>query len=1004
MKTVKNSISVQKFTTRAIKNNGCLRFRIGSRRAAAVEGGGAWHGVELAVDPAGTVVRAVTAAAPPAPDPDDYTRANSDEATFRPVVRAPASLPQDLPVCPLPRTTTIPVQSLAADVPMPASASDYLAADARMEREMDDARRELPSRYPTRLDSDISDSCASVKVSRAVETFEKSNVVPEPLKTSLKDNSDRETVVAPASVKAEPAPIVFEKPKMSEPEMSKKDLCVEISTKKLESETSSKSKCDETKIVKEKKDSKSAKTKAITSITFESNTTKHELAEQKKEIKSSKKESLEIIKDLPEIKKSIKEVKSEKEKTSKTLIKELKPETKTLAKKEVPETTRPAKEVKPEEKWLTKKELYDTKMLRKEVTSEMKTSAKKESSEINVSQMEIIAETKVPVKESFESKVSAKKDLFSEINLGTKREIVEPKVITEFPKLKTYSKEGSSDRESSPRKDLKESKSFSAWKKDSPKLEWSLKTEPLETMLSSQKETDVSKTLRLEEVQIKTEEQAWDMLLNEPEKQVLSVNVQSTASDKSDESKTKSKKNRKIKKSQDDTQSKSEDDSFVEIHTIEEKAQPSSGELVSISLPFEEIESACSYSSKTKKSRSPKNIMDKEQTQPKLDDWSLEDVDCSIQLKSFYKKKCAVSDIEIASECDSKMKPKESKIEKVDSIKVESSDTADIESIILKDKKSKSVASSYENRKPGDKSLEVEVKDVYVIDSTKDEFPEIQITTSRTSKIRKKSPQVDKDKGNEDIEVIPEKPIKSWSSIAASKSAKKSEEIDKRPESKITEDNIDDTVSDVKIINKIEKKQKATRYQDDDEPLSLHEELMRLCKRTDIMVAQCDAPSGLNFVEEHHSLLHDLPPLELDFGLDDFRLEVMRDSLLDVNDTKLSSPICKIDIDSILSSIKESTSAFNLIDLQKVPDKKEKGFSVVENDKITSLEVKADDDSKSEDKEIEMMEKSSDDDNASPALSTDSDKEDKKSTGASNVTLPSSKQSSKSKKSRRKKK
>lgn len=1020
--------------------------------------------MELAVDPAGTVVRAVQAAAPPVPDPDDYTRANTDEGTFRPVVRAPASLPHELPASPLPRTTTIPVQSLATDtpsqsltdVPSHALEPDFFAADARLEKEMDDARRETPvvvKLYPTvRIDSDISDVSASFKITnvQAVETetvLHKPVVVEEMLpKNKVKEESEKETEVASAPVETTPTVVIEEKSTKAEPEMSEKaSTKSKLASNDLEIESSYKSKIDDIKPIRDKRESKRSSKGSYESKTL----SKQELANQLKELLEikplSKKDSLNVKKELldnkvikhesksatkeansefksstkelkAEVKSSTKELKSEFESStkevkselkastkelnsepktssmelkseSKTTTREIKRDIKTLSKNEVPETT--SKDAIAETKSSNKKELCDAKTLTKNIISGIKSSTIRESSETKIS------ETKESLRETSYSKMSSKKDS-SQPNPTTEKELVETKLATtDFPKLKTYSKEKQSDRDDSIKKELKESKS--AWTKDSTKLDWSFKSESITTMMSSQKEMDIAKSLRLEEVQIKSEDQAWDMLLNEPEKQVLSVSPQSIASDKSDEVKTKTKKNRKIKKTQDDSQNKSEEDSFVEIHAIEDKAQPSSGELVSISLPFEEIESACSFS-KTKKTRLPKNSIDKEQSQSKLDDWSLEAIDYNIQLKSSSRKKSVTADMEVMPEFDSK------------SVRVESSDTADIESIILnetfKDKKSKPVALSQENQKQVEKPQEIDVKDVYVIDSTEDEFPEIQITTSRASKMRKKSPQVDKvDKRNEEVEVIPEKPFKSWSSIAASKSSKKPNEeaqkLDRKSVHNMTDDK--DGENDMETFSMIEKKDRRTRYQEEEEPLSLHEELMRLCKRTDIMVAQCDAPSGLNFVEEHHSLLQDLPPLELDFGLDDFRLEVMRDSLLDVNDTKLSSPICKIDIHSIMSSIKESTSAFNLIDLEKVPDKREKGFSVVENDKITSQEVKADDDSKSEDKE-EVMEKSSDEDNASPALSTDSDKEDKKSTGASNITLPSLKQSSKSKKSRRKKK
>lgn len=520
------------------------------------------------------------------------------------------------------------------------------------------------------------------------------------------------------------------------------------------------------------------------------------------------------------------------------------------------------------------------------------------------------------------------------------------------------------------------------WMKE--KSDWSLKKSS-DIKTSTKRDTTEIKVSTLEfDAVVKTEDQAWDMLLNQPEKQELSVSPQSVASDKSEESKLKSKKNRKLKKLQEDSQSKSEDDSFVEIHAIDEKIQPSCGELVSISMPLEG--ESFTHSSKTKKSRSPKNF-DKKETETKLDDWSLDDNGSTYNVKS-SKKMSDASDIDTLPELEIPVKPKERRWEK--NYDTESkSDVFVVENVVketMREKKYKS-PSSYESRKSIEK--ESEIKDVYVIDSTNDDFPEIQIT--RGHKLRKKSLQMDA----EDMEI--DKPVKSWSSIAASKNVRK-----------------DDKLNEIKIESSFKRRDITERnvvqsFDDDEAPstsadVSLQEELMKLCKRSDIVVAECDAPSELSFFDEHHLLLQEFPPLELDFNLDDFKLDVMKDSLLEVTNPKVTSPICKIHIDDILSSIKTSSSTFNLIDLKEVPSKKERGFSVIESDKITSQEVKVDDDVKGDDKEAEAMEKSSDDDNGSPLLSTDSDKDDKKSTGASNITTPSSKISNKSKKPRRKKK
>lgn len=505
--------------------------------------------------------------------------------------------------------------------------------------------------------------------------------------------------------------------------------------------------------------------------------------------------------------------------------------------------------------------------------------------------------------------------------------------------------------------------------------------------LSTKKKTTESKSNKEKVAEhIKTEEQAWDMLLNEPEKPVT-YDSPAVEEKTVEEPKPKSKKNRKVKKTQDEAQMKDED-TFVEIHAIDDKPQPSSGDLVSISTPYEDIE-PMSYLAKTKKPRSSKSLTpERKDCFDPTDMWGLGEP----EITSVPKTDDNVNQNDFVPE----FKEFVTDVPKTDTLKVfegiGENTSASKES--PRAKKTKSL-SPYSERKSAEKRYETEVTDVYVIDTMKEDFPEIQIT--KGTKIRKKSPQPEKK--IQEVEVIEKPPIKSWSSIAASKNAKKEE--------KVYEERVE--------IEKKEKVEKVieTRDLDDEEAgsstrVSLQEKLIELCKRTDIMVAECDAPSELNFVEEHHSVL-DLPPLEpLDFGLDDFKLEVMRDSLLEMNDGGITSPICKINIDNILSTIKETTnkaiesSAFNLIDLEKVPSKREKGFSVVENDKITTQEVKIDED-KSEEKEIEVMDKSSDDDNTSPIVSTDSDKEDKKSTGASNVTMPSTKQSSRSKKSRKKK-
>lgn len=492
---------------------------------------------------------------------------------------------------------------------------------------------------------------------------------------------------------------------------------------------------------------------------------------------------------------------------------------------------------------------------------------------------------------------------------------------------------------------------------------------------------------------IKSEEQAWDMLWHVPEKTSTRSSLPPADDKVGEEIKSKPKRLRKGKKPQEDCHAKEEEDTFVEIHAIEDKQQQPSGELVAISSPYEESE-IMSYFTKAKKARSPKRDRATPERKNMLDAkdkhiWGLETE--ITNAPKYNRNDDDVSEVGFVPKMNIKAKSKE---KETDTLKIDSESSVSVIDS-AKFKKSKS-PSPYSDRKL-EKRYDNEVKDVYVIDTMKDDFPEIQITKGvpTGSKTRKKSPQPI----SHEVEII-EKPIKSWSSIAASKSSQK----DEKP------------VQDQGLVRKIEDKtNKVSDYADVQvdagsiSKVSLQEKLIELCKRTDIMVAECDAPTELNFVDEHHSIL-DIPPLEpLDFGLNDFKLEVMRDSLLDASDTKITSPICNLDIDSILSTMNDVTgtvgvsSAFNLIDLEKMPVKKERGFNVVENDKITSQEVKVDDD-KFEDQDVEVMEKSSDDDNTSPVVSTDSDKEEKKSTGASNVITPSTKQSSKSKKSRKKKK
>ncbi|XP_068628128.1 breast carcinoma-amplified sequence 3 homolog isoform X2 [Battus philenor] len=500
----------------------------------------------------------------------------------------------------------------------------------------------------------------------------------------------------------------------------------------------------------------------------------------------------------------------------------------------------------------------------------------------------------------------------------------------------------------------------------------------------------------------KLEDQAWDMLLNEPK--LLQKDKPALLIEETEDTKIKTKKARKMRRVLEDSHSK-DDDSFVEIHNIEDKPAADTGELVSISTPFEEFEPSSSYLPKSKKSRSPKmNAKDKENDYEQNVAEAMKDTKV---IKSKFEPRHEIdkSEFDMFSDFNTVItKEVKRKYSATEIINVESSDNnshnvSSINSGVQKSNKNKSPSQAPPISKSGEIPAS-DSKEVYVINTSEDDFPDIQIT--KGNKARKKSPQPSVEvKSNQSPVVVA--PVKSWSTIAASKNVKKVE-----PDVNAT---IKETATNENNNSKNANTAKEEGQMSENTEVSLQEKLMELCKRTDIIVAECGAPSELNFVEEHHSVLHELTPLEgLEFGLDEFKLEVMKDSLLEVADMKVTSPICKINIDDILLSMKETankvvdSNTFNLIDIEKVPWKKEKGFSVVETDKITSQEVKIDVETKSErERESEMMEKSSDDDVASPVLSTDSDKDEKKGAEASSLPQTLSKQS-KSKKSRRKKK
>lgn len=1020
--------------------DGCLRFRIGWRgesrsaspRAARVGAGAA---VERVVDPLGTVVAPRRAPrAPPLDDPDSYTSSNADEATFRPVVRAPANIPlhPDMVVRPLPRNTTIPVQTISPvgslspeDEPVPLNTDVVIPAALTNVREwLSD--QETETRITSKVDVvEAADESVKVEVSEekavVVETIaEKEDAAVKIEKTTVQKDTEpkNEKTVKPRqsdykeSVTEGYNPIIE---KEKSPKLAKQ---VEYDT--AASEIKKPTVQDTPKVEKPSRRKDSPPELAKSTVPKETD----KIFEQK--VSVFKTDKLDEKNTATWLDKSF----AQKDITAKldnsTKQKDNKTEKPIGRKDDADKYVKPAKQAVDERK-TTQPDSVDrvnVDVKRNDVNKDLKRQddvrkgdSARERSSVECAEREsddskslpksnrqpddIQPTARIRVKKSPTPKSVSDTD--SEVSLKDKSKKIEDfKELKENKEIKE-TKEIKKQKEIREHKYIKETKEVKSRDSVDKTVVPIIKDDELSVeasfKLPQKKEFTESKTKKRVEPEIKTEEQAWDMLLSEPEKPLLlNSGQQTTVNDKTDD-KPKTKKNRKLKKSQEDMQEKADEDSFVEIHAIEEKQQPCSGELVSISTPFEDVEHM-SYLSKAKKPRSPKSFTPEKRDEferKSIDFLSHEAFETASKLKPGKYDTYDISDIEVFSDASYSQKQREvkdtfnttSKAKKY--AEVSSSETS---FVVKESKPSKSKSlSPYPEWRKVDKPIDVAEKDVYVINTTEDDFPEIQIT--RGTKPRKRSPLPAERKSLEKEPVI-DKPIKSWSSIAASKNDKK--DVERKVET---------------VENKFDKKKDELKDDSDTDEnkmsstISLQEKLFELCKRTDIMVAECDTPSELNFVEEHHAVLHDLPPLEpLDFGLDDFKLEVMRDSLLEVNDAKITSPICKINIDDILSSIKETTakviesSTFNLIDLEKVPAKKEKGFSVIESHKITSQEVKIDDDKP----ETEVMEKSSDEDITSPVVSTDSDKDDKKIAGASNSILPSSKQSAKSKKSRRKKK
>ncbi|XP_052751585.1 uncharacterized protein LOC113523466 [Galleria mellonella] len=976
------------------------------REAEAEAGAGSGRAalVERAVDPLGCVVASPPVAPPPPLDADLYTRDNRDEATFRPVVRAPAALPPHPPVLarPLPRTTTIPVQSLPAAPPrppQPPQPSQPLPTDVVIPAAL--SRAWPPPTAWARVadpahgdrEPDLSQSLPKSSRSPDIQPAAPLSVSKSPTRETCRD--DELSYKRSGPIEAEE----FEPDTVSQSSVPR-DVRERSENKEIREPVESKQ-TKETGKVRKVSGSRDTRESSIPRV------------KESKEIRKSRKssDSVEVKDDLKnkEFGES-KELKSKHKRTNdpwEIQVPSTSHEYSTSINIKGPNVSREIKESS------IPRETKEFSMFREE--GEPKTPRKNRESKREVKEISVpieIEKTSIPreVKESSipremkESKTSRDKES------SVQREIKEP--------VKNRDMKGMSENKETKIKEYKTKSVASMFQQDEEYIKDDLKISDNKELLVSKEDQSISTTvkswkkgishIKSKEWQahdIKTEDQAWDMLLSEAQKPAMvNISQQAVDSDKSsEESKPKSKRNRKVKKAQDDRQIKVEEDSFVEIHAIEDKQQSSSGELVSISTPYEDAESSSFYLPKTRKSRGSKSVTPEkidatEKTVPEIvNEESLTTIDK--YNRSEVKDKDALSEFGTLSDYSAVLKCKE---KSKDKLKPDAKDEFVPECVslslkeTLRSKKSKSLSPYTEARKSAERCLDTETKDVYVIDTTKEEFPEIQITRGKP---RKKSPQPIEKKNTEC-----EMPVKSWSSIAASKGNKKVEETEKKVE----------VVKKVEAVSLRDELRDAACFLDDNiessKDISLQEKLYEICKRTDIMVAECDAPSELNFVEEHHAVLHDLPPLEpLGFGLDDFKLEVMRDSLLDIHDTKITSPICKINIDDILSSIKETTSkviessTFNLIDLEKVPAKREKGFSVIESHKITSQEVGIDDEPKSDDKDAEIMEKSSDDDGTSPVVSTDSDKDDKKGAGTSKTILPSAKQF-KSKKSRRKKK
>ncbi|XP_013161529.1 PREDICTED: uncharacterized protein LOC106113351 [Papilio xuthus] len=846
-------------------------------REQASERAGRSPGVVRAVNPRGTVAVPLAEAAPAPLDPDSYTTSNADEATFRPVVRAPASLPlqPDLPLRPLPRTTTIPVENVS---PLPHLSPDEV----------------LP------LNTDV-----IIPAALNVENWLSDNFASNDVATDIHRSKNIGGQV-PQKVDRDNVEVNLSKDLDSEEMQCKRDVR-ESSSAKVESECEVKTKS------LPKSNRSSDDIQPTTRIRCKKSPTKLPVSE-----KVASDISFKNIKKSDVDNKSTKDCEKDRE--------------------------------------------------------EKKSFAGIKNKDDN------------PLKKG-ESPAKRSKDL------GDKKELKEVNEAIQVPHK--FMPDVEKQSETQPKPIIRDTEKHC----DIEMKPASTRANDTKTNKTSKQEFDIEPLNAIKEKHIpetinKNEKKACDTALNDTKN---TKNEESSLLTKENEDiKVKTKKSRKTRKTQEDTIAKDDEDSFVEIHNIEEDTQSAdTGELVSISSPFEEYEPSTSFLSKNKKSRSPKiNINEGNGYEQNLEE-AIRETEQITKSKSHNNSDINKSEFDLLSDFRSFKKENTRKCSAIEIVNFETSESKLLEEISCSIGNEKTSKTKAQLPSKSEEASATESKEVYVINTTEDDFPDIQIT--RANKPRKKSPQPTVDASN-DSKAIAKTPIKSWSTIAASKNVKKPE----------TDKNVVPIETTTKN-NNIEDEMFKREVQKSSIPVetSLQEKLVELCKRTDIIVAECGEPSGLNFVEEHHSVIQEVPPLDgLGFGLDEFKLEVMKDSLLEVADVKVESPICKITLDDILTSMQDNTtkviesSTFNLIDIEKSPLKKGKSCSIIETDKITSQEVKIDEEGKSE-KDNEVMEKSSDDDVTSPVVSTDSDKDEKKS--PSSPAQSSSKQS-KSKKSRRKKK